>query len=46
MSAHLEAEGVGYRVGEAVLAEDVTVSLLPGRVTVIVGPNGQASRPS
>ena len=40
MIAHLEAEGVGYRVGGTVLAEDVTVSLPGGRVTVIVGPNG------
>lgn len=40
MSALLAAESVSYRIDGATLVEDVSLSVEPGRLTVVVGPNG------
>lgn len=36
----LEARGVSYRAGSALLLDDVSVELRPGEVLALVGPNG------
>lgn len=38
--AALTAEAVTHRIGAATLVEDVSLALMPGRMTIIVGPNG------
>lgn len=40
MSALLTATALTYRIGEATLLSDVSLSLEPGRMTVVIGPNG------
>lgn len=36
----LRARGLSLRLGEAVLLDDVSLDVVPGRLTAVVGPNG------
>lgn len=40
MRRGLELQGVGLRLGDAEILEDITFSVKPGRCVVILGPNG------
>lgn len=36
----VEVQGVGYRAGDAIILDDVSLRVRPGRFNVVLGPNG------
>ncbi|WP_413727464.1 heme ABC transporter ATP-binding protein [Sodalis sp. RH19] len=40
MNKGLTAEGVGYRISNRTLLEDISLSLAPGELVALIGPNG------
>lgn len=40
MTPLVEAEGVGFTMRRTTILQDVSLALLPGRITVVLGPNG------
>jgi iron complex transport system ATP-binding protein len=40
MEAFLEARALYYAIRQIPIVDDATISLMPGRLVIVVGPNG------